>query len=100
MNKISYYIGYSLVFVVIYGLYALGFVGIVLEIKDGQIPFIPMIFLMCLLGVRKLYQLAILLNLNSQINLAKNILLDQVNKNDDAEKIMNKINNNKFGGFN
>lgn len=99
MNSKSYLIGYFLGGIIIWSLYLMGLVGIVLDIKNGNLPFAPLIFMLCLSTWRKSIQSSEILRAQRDANIINNIFNNAKAKREtDLDKLMDKI--NKLGGPN
>lgn len=100
-GKFGYLIGYSLGFILIYGLYLIGIVAMFIDLWNRQLPIIPIILILSVAIWRKLLQISVVLNINAQINEARNLLLSQQsNRNREVEAMMSKIKFNQYGGPN
>ena len=95
-NKFSYKIGYFFGAALIYFLYALGFFGIYLDITDGKLPLLPIVYLFMISVWRKISFFT------SSISAFIDTLVAQNNRRDaksaEIQRMMNTI--NKFGGPN
>ena len=101
---VGYKVGYLIGVAFVYGLYLLGIVSFVYEIYMRQLPILSLTFLFVIGIWKKLMQIDSKINLNATVN-EKIAILNELSKridskNNNVDKVMNIINNNKFGGPN
>lgn len=99
-GKFGYAIGRIGGFVLIYGLYLIGVISLIIDVRNLTMPVVPVILFLVISTWRRIVQIQTIMNVNAQIGEIRNLLLSDIATNHDADIIMSKINSRKFGGMN